>query len=377
MFSNTQELPAGGTLTVTVHPIRLSGNLKPLQGWEIATTDHDLYKIDYGEYMTLTNSVTGTPSTSGDRITEANIGTFTGVLMTGVTYNFKIFSANDIPQNGYFVLTVPDAVGVPTTYATTFEIVCLSQCRDSAVSFDMDWTTRELKISNTYPQQSDYAYAPGPIWFQVTGWTNPDNDDDQYFTWTSYAQLENPEGSGTFVDYKIDEIDTLVIRAETGVCSVSNFYPNDTMEIYQTPTNYTFTVECEHDLEPEFGFRIVFPDTFYIFDSSFCTIGDEFDDANFNLASGNSCRASNEYNNITMYNFVTNTVEGGTKFTFSLNMIRNPGRFENIGKIEVSMLTAAGGALDVGTYEYLEKEYPFVPGTIDVFEVVPENTQAG
>jgi len=125
-------------------------------------------------------------------VTEAAIGTFTGVLMTGVTYSFKIFSANDIPQDGYFVLTVPDDVGVPTTYATDFEIVCLSQCRDSAVSFDMDWATRELKILNTYPNQSDYAYAPGPIWFQVTGWTNPDNDDDQYFTWTSYASLENP-----------------------------------------------------------------------------------------------------------------------------------------------------------------------------------------
>jgi len=38
------------------------------------------------------------------------------------------------------------------------------------------------------------------------------------------------------------------------------------------------------------------------------------------------------------------------------------------------MLTAAGGVLDQGSYEYLEDEYPFVPGTIDVFTVDPENT---
>mmetsp|Transcript_44670 Transcript_44670/g.60570 ORF Transcript_44670/g.60570 Transcript_44670/m.60570 type:complete len:209 (+) Transcript_44670:373-999(+) len=55
LFSNTVELPAGGTLTVTVSPLRLAGNLKPTDGWEISTVDHDLYKIDSGSFMVLTN----------------------------------------------------------------------------------------------------------------------------------------------------------------------------------------------------------------------------------------------------------------------------------------------------------------------------------
>jgi len=40
----------------------------------------------------------------------------------------------------------------------------------------------------------------------------------------------------------------------------------------------------------------------------------------------------------------------------------------------VQALTSAGGAIDVGTYTYEDEDYPFVPGTIDVFEATPENT---
>jgi len=105
---------------------------------------------------------------------------------------------------------------------------------------------------------------------------------------------------------------------------MSQFLPNDTYAIYQVPTNYTFTVECEHDIATDMGIRLVFPETFYIFEDNSCTLGD-IEELDFTLASGYSCTASNEYNNITFYNFASQTITGGTEFTFSLDSIRNPG----------------------------------------------------
>jgi len=147
----------------------------PLGGFEVWTGDTSLDKIDYMVDLSLTTGTPGEPSISGAKESTADIGSVSGVLATGATYSFVIYTANDIPKDGYFVLTVPEAITVPTNYATAFTFSCLTGCDDSSASITHDYSTREMSFKNIYPTVSDYLANDGPVYFEINGWTNAEN----------------------------------------------------------------------------------------------------------------------------------------------------------------------------------------------------------
>ena len=100
--------------------------------------------------------------------------------------------------------------------------------------------------------------APGPLQFQLAGFTNPATSANAYFKWTSYAVLST--GS-----YMIDQISSMYIQAQQGLCNINSFVPTDgNYRIYGVAKNWTVSMQCEHAIATTFGLKITFPKDWYV-----------------------------------------------------------------------------------------------------------------
>ena len=202
---------------------------------------------------------------------------------------------------------------------------------------------------------------PGPLTFKLKGFVNPASAERQNFIWRSYTQLS----SGTFL---IDEITTLGISAEQGLCEVLDFFPTDGNKyIYSIPTNYTLTLKCNHDIEMDYGLKIKFPKDFYIIDDTRCTVG---------LHNNRySCNANNTLGEILIRDYVTKVIAAKSKFSITVNSIMNPGHFDQVGRIDVESVTGDLGKIDSGNYT-MPKDY-FISSNVTDFTVDVLDTGVG
>jgi hypothetical protein len=123
-FSNSAIIPANSVLTVTLATIRNPPNLHTQSDFVIFTADQYLNYVEYATYPTLTNSL---PTSEAYSVSPsvASIEGLTGVLESNILYKFEVYAAGDIPSEGYFTLTIPNGVGLPTNPATGLKFSCL------------------------------------------------------------------------------------------------------------------------------------------------------------------------------------------------------------------------------------------------------------
>jgi hypothetical protein len=269
LLENDDEIPAEAVLTITVTKILMPPNLKPFGGNQISiiTGDSDYFYIEEAIYEDLTIRTSTPGSTSSFYTSEAEITSDTGVSEEDQTYKFTVYLKGDIPQNGYFTLTVPSEVGMPSGLASDLTVDCLSALSCDSIALTYTSSTREIKFAGAVSSASDYIIAPAPLVFTVRGFTNPSTADEAFFTFKSYASLENGV-------YQIDEITSLGITAEQGKCTIDEFYPTDgNYMIYGLAANWTVSMKCEHFIGTNYGIRITLPEDFYVIETSTCRIG--------------------------------------------------------------------------------------------------------
>lgn len=109
-----------------------------------------------------------------------------------------------MPVNSYFTLYVPSDVGIPSDGADGLTITCLSFCVSSSVEIAWSSSTRLLTFTQIVLDENSYIVAPGPLSFEILGFTNPSTTTKAYFIFTSYAVLS----AGT---YMIDKISSMYI----------------------------------------------------------------------------------------------------------------------------------------------------------------------
>jgi len=90
-------------------------------------------------------------------------------------YKFQIFTIGDIPSGGFFTLTIPTSIGVPSD-PTTMKFTCLLNCKNIGTK---TWapTTRTLTFNSVYPTTNDYLYGNNQITFTLSPFTNPSTSD--------------------------------------------------------------------------------------------------------------------------------------------------------------------------------------------------------
>jgi len=124
-----------------------------------------------------------------------------------------------------------------------------------------------------------------------------------------------------------------------GACTVDSFEPTDgNRYIYGFASSWTVVMSCSHQITVDFGLMFTFPAGIYVQDTSQCKLGLQ--------SSKYTCRGRNREGSITYGNFAGTTIEGGKSFTLTINGFQNPKSTSISGKILVSILTAAGGAID-------------------------------
>lgn len=146
------------------------------------------------------------------------------------------------------------------------------------------------------PTESDYIAAPGALQFQLTGFTNPASTESAYFIFTSYAVLS----TGT---YMIDQISSMHINSEQGICTVASFIPGDgNYQIYGVASMWNVTMSCEHAFLTTFGVKVTFPNDWYVIDTSSCLV--------YGQSTNYKCVGSSSSNTVTITNlFKTKTTK--------------------------------------------------------------------
>lgn len=257
LLGNGAIIATGSVVTVVVSEILMPPCLDPMDGIILYSGDTDYYEIEYATYMTIANSLPGDEdSTSYNSVAE--ITTLTGVLEEDQTYSFSVYMTGDLPMSGYFTLKIPTAVGMPSAGINGLTLTCTSYCDENDMTMTYSSSTRIITFSGPVPDESSYITAPGPIQFELDGFTNPSTSASAYFQWTSYAVLDN----GTFM---IDQIDSMYINAEQGECIITYFYPtDDNYMIYGIADSWTVIMSCEHAFDSTYGIRLTLPADWYV-----------------------------------------------------------------------------------------------------------------
>lgn len=124
LLKNTVVIPAGSVLSVTLTGILQPPSLAPLSGFIIFSGDTDFNKIEEATYPALTNDMPGDDD-SAFQSSVAEITTLTGVLEEDQTYQFTIYTTNDIPLGGFWTLQIPTEVGLPDDPASDLVLTCV------------------------------------------------------------------------------------------------------------------------------------------------------------------------------------------------------------------------------------------------------------
>lgn len=232
-----------------------------------------------------------------------------------------------------------------------------------------------MSISGMFPSTGFYLNGGDPVFFDVQGWTNADSGNTLYFEFNSYADVD---GTGINTGYLIDTYDKLGVKAVPGSCKVLAVLPNDTYAIYATPSNYTVTVECDHEIFTTYGMRLTFPSDYYVWPNGGCTVGAFNGTLEGEVSAIYGCVANNETNTIEITAYSEIYIPELTEFTFTVDSIRNPGTWEVEGDIFFENLSNSGNAIDSGYWHHNKDEYDaFNYTTIDYFTVTSDDYRAG
>jgi len=170
-------------------------------------------------------------------------------------------------------------------------------------------------------------------------------------------------------EHLIDQITTLTIVATQGICEVYEFFPTDENNyIYGIPNNYTMTLECNHDVEPDYGLKILLPkDDWYVIDNNRCTVG--------LMNNRYSCEANNTLGQVLIRDYTDVVIKAKNKFTLTFDSIMNPGHFDQTGTIFVESVTEVLGKIDEGNFTMADNY--FIKSNVTDFTVEVLDTGVG
>jgi hypothetical protein len=192
----------------------------------------------------------------------------TGIGEANQKYRFTVYLSGDLPMDSYFTLQIPASVGLPSSPATNLGFVCLAGCDEEEMTVTYEDPSRLLKFDGVVPDENSAVYAPGPISFELDGFTNPASSDDAEFIFTTYASFDEGE-------FMIDQISGLIINADQGAIVISYFEPTDgNYMIYGIAESWTVTMACEHALEVSASpvIQLTLPSDFYVINTNACVV---------------------------------------------------------------------------------------------------------
>ena len=266
-------------------------------------------------------------------------------------------------MDSYFTLQVPSAVGLPSSPAVNLAFVCVSGCDEEEMTLTYEEPSRLLKFTGVVPDENSAVYAPGPLSFELDGFTNPSSSDDAQFIFTTYASFDEGE-------FMIDQISSMIINADQGAIVISTFEPTDgNYMIYGVAESWTVTMSCEHALivSESPAIRITLPSDFYVIDTNACVVTEL--DASFR------CTGDSETSIIEISDFLTSDIDEEVEFTFTVNSIRNPTQINQEYEISIQIVSDSGGVVDVGTV--FVWDYLMTIGIVQSFTVTPEDYTVG
>jgi hypothetical protein len=199
--------------------------------------------------------------------------------------------------------------------------------------------------------------------FSLSGFTNPATTEAVFFGFNSYAVLSSPAGT-----WLVDSISSMFIQAQQGTCIIYTFAPTDgNYMIYGVAASWTVTLACDHAILTDYSIKILIPSDFYVISTSSCVVGGQ--------QLGYSCVASNPQGSITISSFTKTIISARTKWTFTVNAIRNPAVIGKAALVIVHLRSSSGGIIDLGNYTISNKL--ITTGAVLQFTVTPENKGVG
>lgn len=175
--------------------------------------------------------------------------------------------------------------------------------------------------------------------------------------------LSSPAGT-----WLVDSISSMFIQAQQGTCIIYTFAPTDgNYMIYGVAASWTVTLACDHAILTDYSIKILIPSDFYVISTSSCVVGGQ--------QLGYSCVASNPQGSITISSFTKTIISARTKWTFTVNAIRNPAVIGKAALVIVHLRSSSGGIIDLGNYTISNKL--ITTGAVLQFTVTPENKGVG
>ena len=204
LLNNGAEIASGSVLTIEVSEIRMPPNFAPFGDIQVSSGDGEYYAIEEATGLILTNTEPGNDAAAVSTSTCTITSPGTGVALSDQTYQFTVYVVGDLPKNSYMTLQLPEEVGMPAGGISDLTFEGDVMIDESTVVMSYDSTTRTITFNAIVPSESNYIYAPGPIEFSLTGFTNPSTSDPKYFVWKSYSVLN----AGAF---QIDQIENMYV----------------------------------------------------------------------------------------------------------------------------------------------------------------------
>ena len=338
LLNNAAEIATGSVLTIEVSEIYMPPNLSPFGNIEVFSGDGEYYKIEDASGLILTNTEPGDDAAAVSTSTCTITSPGTGVALTDQTYQFSVYIVGDLPKDSYMTLQIPDEVGMPSGGIADLLFEGDVLISESTVIMSYDSITRTITFNAIVPSESNYIYAPGPVEFSLTGFTNPSTSDPKYFVWKSYSVLN----TGAFI---IDQIENMYVQAEQGECIVDTLYPTDgNYKIYGKAESWTIRLACEHAVYTTYGVRLTFPTDWFVYDSLSCTVTGQSDSYD--------CDTVTADGTITIMDLLESDVDKYTWFEFTFNNLLNPAQQNVEYEIQVEILSEIGGVTDLGTYTF-------------------------
>ena len=140
----------------------------------------------------------------------------TMVSTTNAKYRFRIYNTNDVPNRSSIYITFPSTYTLSCSGTWTItNLAPNNACPSSGIVCKS--VEQRLELLNCFTTQ--YVTSPGPIDFEIEGFTNPATTETQYLGVTTYQYI--PGGV-----YAIDSSSSYFgVTATTGVLTITSITP--------------------------------------------------------------------------------------------------------------------------------------------------------
>jgi len=198
--------------------------------------------------------------------------------------------------------------------------------------------TNRLEFWNGFEQDYHFRIAPGPVIFEVGGFTNPAATDKVRFTVTTVT-------FDTDI-FLIDKSDAFTLKFTTGKLTIASVVPTDKV-IFSSNGSYKIKFKAQHTIRPEYILEVTWPKEFAVLQSSDCKVKGTA--ADLPIPFDYSCAADAASRRITIKKFVMRATSAGS-IKLEVDSVQNPGNYEIPGVIKFMLRNGEEGPIDSGEF---------------------------